>query len=96
MSTIKIDNKQLSNYLIKLHKRVFKILPMYEESCDTLNDYIDGLTRELLGNSKLFFGDELLIITGTINGLSFHSHKAVRSDILKVCNILAEMQERVK
>lgn len=36
-------------YKKKLINRVYKILPMKEEKCETLNKYISSLIRELVG-----------------------------------------------
>lgn len=41
------------NRLHGLINDIYKILPMYEEQCDTRTQYIEGLLRELTGMEEL-------------------------------------------
>lgn len=91
-----LDSKQIDGYLSKLIGRVFKIIPMSEEECETLDSYVDSLVREILGNSKIFLGDELFSICGTLKGLNFDSHKQLKSDIFKAIALIDKTKERVK
>lgn len=52
-SNLQVSNKALSNYVVRLKDRFFKILPMKEENQTTLNEYIDSLKCELIGANKL-------------------------------------------
>lgn len=90
-----IDNKQVISYLDKLTNRVFKIIPMSEEKSTTLERYIESIVRELFGNSKVVFEDELLAIVGTLKGIDFDNHSKLRSDIFKVLDIIDRTKERV-
>lgn len=49
-----LSEKSFKRYFEFLVGRVYKILPMREEDCDTLKDYIKGLQIELLGSSQLY------------------------------------------
>lgn len=48
-----ISEKDYRNYLIQLKDRVWKILPMYEEKNETIEDYIESVSFELFGLRKL-------------------------------------------
>lgn len=46
--------KALDSYLHNLINKVYKILPMKEEQCDTLTSYILSLENELIGCYELW------------------------------------------
>lgn len=46
--------KALNSYLHNLINKVYKILPMKEEQCDTLTSYILSLENELIGCYELW------------------------------------------
>lgn len=91
-----INDDCLDLYLSKLIGRVFKIIPLREENVDTLDLYVDSLIRELVGSSNVFFGDDLLLICGTLKGLDFSNHKLLKSDVFKVIRQIEGIRERVK
>lgn len=90
-----IENIKLKQYLNNLINRVFKILPMNEEKCETLDDYVDGLVRELIGNSKMISGDDLLKIVGTLKGMDFKSREKIKSDVFKTINTIEYVVKKV-
>lgn len=90
-----IEEKDILAYLNKMIGRLFKIIPMQEESCNTLDDYVDSLIRELVGNSKIFLSDEFVMMVGTLNGLNYKNHSSLKSDIFKVINIVEKTKEKV-
>lgn len=47
-------NKALNSYLHNLINKVYKILPMKEEQCDTLTSYLLSLKNELIGCYELW------------------------------------------
>ena len=49
-----LPNKALKSYLHNLINKVYKILPMKEEKCETLNSYLLSLQNELIGCYKLW------------------------------------------
>lgn len=83
------------DYLESLTNRIFKILPMYEEECETLNEYVSSINREIFGNSKIFFCGGLLVVTGTLEGLNYDSHKDIKSDVFKMCDLIKKIQMSV-
>lgn len=91
-----INSGQVDAYLAKLINRVFKIIPMNEERCLTLESYTESLVREIFGNSKIFLGEELFIVSGTLKGLNYESHKQLKSDIFKMIDLIDRARERVK
>lgn len=54
MSKDKLPIVALHNYLHCLINKVYKILPMKEEQCDTLTSYLLSLKNELIGCYKLW------------------------------------------
>lgn len=90
-----VDNEQIISYLSRLINRVFKIIPMNEEKVDTLSEYVESLVREMIGNSKLFYGEDLMLICGTLEGIDYSNHKHLKSDVFKVIDIIVGMKGRV-
>ena len=90
-----IKDDYLNAYLTKLIGRLFKIIPMNEEEIATLESYVDSLIREMLGNSKVFYGEELLSVCGTLNGINYSDHKSLKSDVFKVIGTITKIRERV-
>lgn len=54
----KIDNESLQDYFKNLIGRLWKILPLKEQQCFTLDKYLFNLKLELMG------GEELLLKSG--------------------------------
>lgn len=50
-----LSNRSLENYFNFLVGKVYKILPLKEQECKTLNNYLESLKVELIGNSELLF-----------------------------------------
>lgn len=92
----KISENQLDAYMSKLIGRVFKIIPMNEEQVGTLEAYVDSLLREMVGNSKVFLGEELLSVCGTLKGLDYSDHRLLKSDVFKAIELIDKARERVK
>lgn len=91
-----VTDTQLDAYLTKLIGRIFKIIPMNEERVGTLDTYVDSLLREILGNAKLFLGEELLSVSGTLNGLDYKNHKSLKSDVFKAIELIEKAKGRAK
>jgi hypothetical protein len=91
-----ISEIQLDAYFVKLIGRLFKIIPMNEEKVSTLDVYVGSLMREILGNSKVFLGEELFSVCGTLNGLDYEAHKSLKSDVFKAIELIDKARERVK
>lgn len=84
----KIDDQKLESYMAKLIGRIFKIIPMNEENVSTLEFYVDSLVREIFGNSKLFHGEEMIALCGTLKGLNYDNHKLLKSDVFKAIHLI--------
>lgn len=50
-----IPKRAIKNYLRVLIDKVYKILPLKEEQCETLPQYLQGLEHELVGCYQLYF-----------------------------------------
>ena len=90
-----LDKNKIDVYLTRLIGRVFKIIPMNEEGCKTLDLYIDSLVREIFSNSFILQSDELLEICGTLKGINFESHKLMKSDVFKTIDLIYQAKKRV-
>lgn len=81
--------------------KFFKILPMYEEQCPTLKQYIQSLNREMIGLSYLVAEvenqEEFLTLVATLESLSRSniSVEEVKSDVFKSISILKKMRSKV-
>lgn len=91
-----IRDDDIVTYFSKLVGRVFKIIPMQEEKCTTLEEYTKSLIREIIGISELFSSDELLVVVGVLNGLDYSNHKILRSDIFKAIDMIHKIKDSIK
>lgn len=85
----------------RLIGKVYKILPMKEEGCETLDQYISNLLRELVSNKDLMndlkFEGELLSVINTLHGLiEQENFEEFRSDVLKSLGIIKNIIKRLK
>lgn len=92
-----IDNNQIIECLDRYVGRVFQIIPMNENESerDTLPIYVDSLTREFTGNSKILFKERFLEIAGTLQGLKYDNHSLLRTDVFKIIKTIEKLKERV-
>jgi hypothetical protein len=92
-----IAEKGFQQYVSKF----FKILPMYEEKCPTLSQYVQSLNREMIGLSHLVVNmhndEEFLTLIATLEGLNRQdiSVSEVKSDVFKSISILKKIKSRV-
>lgn len=100
-----ISEKDYREHLIQLKDQVFKVLPMYEEENETIEDYIDSLNVELMGLRRLI-GDlpheiwyvkslatlEQLKVETAIEG----KQKKVKKEIFKVLNTIDKQIDMLK
>lgn len=81
--------------------KFFKILPMFEEKCPTLPQYVHSLNREMVGLSHLVNElenkEEFLTLVATLEGLSRNdiSVDEVKSDVFKSISILKKLKSKV-
>lgn len=92
-----IPTDVLISSLNRLTGKVFKILPMREENCDTLDEYVKNLLRELINTKSLIrsLKDEgdLLSLLSTLEGMTSNDVDLdiCRSDVFKCMGIIKKM-----
>lgn len=87
----KIEEKQLERYKYRLTKRIFIILPMTEEGSDTVDLYVESLTRELFGLSQVMVEDKILEIVGMLKGLELDNHETLRGDVFSTIEMVKKI-----
>lgn len=91
-----VSEKTLEQYKQKLTGRVFKILPMREEGCDTLSIYIESLLYELLGNKTLIEdfdkNSDFLSLLGTLENLKDENDlKTIKREVFKCLELIKKI-----
>lgn len=95
-----IPNEYFDNYLDFLVGRVWKILPMTEENNSSLQSYMEGLQRELIGNMNLIeslkYDGYFIILLNKIEYLisGDYSHEICRKEVFECVNIIKKLSER--
>ena len=95
-----IPNELFENYLKFLIGRIYKILCMQEENNPNLSVYLEGLQRELIGNSNLLlairYDGDFLTLLNKIQFLIYDSsnHKIVKKEIFECIAIIKKLQTR--
>ena len=80
----RIPKENFYNYFQFLIGKTYKILPMKEENCETLNSYLESYQRELIGNQSLFttLVDEPMFIS-ILNSIQFLIVETYSDDVCK-------------
>jgi hypothetical protein len=96
-----MPNEAIISSLDRLIAKVFKALPLREEGCETLVEYLEGLVRELIGVtevvSKLKNHGEFLSVIGTIQSLiNQDDFKTYRKDVLKCVNLVRKIKNELE
>jgi hypothetical protein len=97
-----IPNQVVICSLERLTGKVFKILPMREEECKTLDEYVGNLIRELINSKSLIvnlqFEGELLSLICTLEGLTDNEIdiSVCKSDVFKSIDIIKKMVGNLK
>ena len=82
-------------YKSSLIDRIFKLLPLKEEDCETIDQYIDSLNHELAGMASSMIQEEATVILSIIHLLNHvkveNEHKIYRRDILKCCSLMKKV-----
>lgn len=87
--------------LDRLTGKVFKILPMREEECNTLDEYVSNLLRELINTKELVLtlqrDEEFLSLLSTLEGLSHNDIdlQVCKSDVFKCIEIIKKMSYKI-
>jgi hypothetical protein len=97
-----LPNQVIISSLDRLTGKVFKILPMREEDCRTLDEYVSNLIRELINTKSLIenlkFEGELLSLISTLEGLTDNdiNLSVCKSDVFKSIDIIKKMVGNLK
>lgn len=95
-----MPDQSFNTYFDYLIGKTYKILPMREEKCPTLEKYLENYERELIGNKELItvLSDEPRFITviSTIQYLidSEYSTDVCRKEVFKCIRILEEIKNK--
>lgn len=81
------------SYIRSLTGRVWKLLPMKQEGCETLCEYIDSLIKELHSVNEVFLEHPnaeyfVTIVLLLHSAKTENDFKIYRREILRCCNLL--------
>jgi hypothetical protein len=93
-----LPNELLVAYVDGLVGKVWKILPMKDSKSDTIDKYLNGLLRELVGNKELVFelrnNQDFLSILGSLESLIMEDERSIyRSDVFKIITLIKRIKE---
>lgn len=91
-----ISSQSFNAYLMSLRGRIWKLLPLREEKCDTLNNCIIGLIQEVQGCSEVFdkhpHGEYMvtvgILLHNSLSELADEDFSSYRKHILRCCNLI--------
>lgn len=95
-----IPNAYFANYFNFLIGRVWKILPMSEENNQHLQEYMEGLQRELIGNMNLVedlkHDGYFIILLNKIEYLinEEYTHEVCRKEVFECISIIEKIQKK--
>lgn len=90
----KIENDDVKSQYDSMIGKVFKVLHLKEEGCETLDKYVDSLSRKFFGASRLYFREENLSVVHILSGMDIDSHSLLRSDVFEIIKIIESIKER--
>lgn len=95
-----LPKKSLEEYAKYLINKVYKILPMKEENCKTLTQYLEGLQVELIGNSELItiLSNEPKFIS-LLNIIQYlisqdYDNKMCKREVFKAINLIENISSK--
>lgn len=98
-----ISDESVRKYMNHLINRFYKILPLTEEGCETIDEYMLSLQRELLGCQGLFQAlqedDRYLSVLSLLQYFIEHNdddYNNLRREIFQVINTLNKMKGCLK
>lgn len=95
-----IPNAYFANYFNFLIGRVWKILPMSEENNQHLQEYMEGLQRELIGNMNLVedlkHDGYFIVLLNKIEYLinEEYTHEVCRKEVFECISIIEKIQKK--
>lgn len=99
--TCKLPNNALKSYLQNLINKVYKILPMKEEQCNTLAPYLLSLENELIGCYKLWDileeNSQFLAIISIIKFLSAEEYDVptCKREVFKAIHLIESVNKEI-
>lgn len=94
-----INNETMVEYFQTLLGKIYKLLPMLEENCLSLDCYLYSLLCEIAGGNKLIYEDKYFIeLLNTLENLSSikGQYKKYRSQVLKCTNLCDKIVNNLK
>lgn len=101
-----ITMKSYKDYLIGLKNMIFKILPLYEESSETLEEYLDSLCFELYGLKHVIenlphneWHVKTLATLEAIKNeipLDFDDTKKIKKEVFKMLSLIDKQIDQLK
>lgn len=97
-----INKSTYREYLIELKNMVFKILPLFEEESNTLDEYLESLCSELYGLKyvivNLPHGEWYVRTLATIEQIKEDrvSNKKVKKEVFKMLNLIDKQIDQLK
>lgn len=94
-----LPNKALKSYLHNLINKVYKILPMKEEKCETLNSYLLSLQNELIGCYKLWLiledNPQFLAVINILKYLSTeeYNESTCKREVFKAIHLIEKIDK---
>ena len=98
----KLPNKALNSYLQNLINKVYKILPMKEEQCSTLESYLLSLENELIGCYELWEilegSSQFLAIINIIKYLSIEEYdiQTCKREVFKAIHLIENVNKEIE
>lgn len=99
-----VDDKVIVRYLDSAVDSIFKILPLYEENNETLDDYVDSLILELRGFVSEYGSVgtiEYISIISTLNGIrkiidEKGNQPKVRREVFKCIDVIKKIRNMIE
>jgi hypothetical protein len=93
-----ISNVAVAEYFEMLIGKIYKTLPMFEDSnCLTLDSYLFSLLKELCGGSSLLEDKYFVELIANLESLFFiDNQKKFKSQVFKCTNLCRKICDRLK
>lgn len=87
--------------LDRLIGKIYKSLPLKEEKCETLDEYLEGLVRELISESKVVsklttHGEFLSVISILHSLIEQEDFKIYRKDVFKCIDLVKKIKTEIE
>lgn len=89
----KLSSDSFSNYRKSMVDRIWLLIPLKEEQCPTLQNYIERINRELFGMLKFIQNhDEYVFSTICLleNLISIEDFDTYKHDVFRCCDLISK------